>query len=384
MLSKTPQLAMVAGEASGDLLAGLLLDGLRKRWPDLHSAGIGGPQMAQRGFEAWWPHDKLSVHGFGWEVLRRYRELVGIRNQLKQRLLASPPDVFIGVDVPDFNLDLEAALKLQGIKTVHFVCPSVWAWRPKRLDKIKRSVDHVLCIFPFEPELLARHGINSTYVGHPLANVIPMQPDRAQARSRLGLTAEDRVVAILPGSRESEVRHLVDVFFQAAALIKQGEPSTQFVVPAIPALQQRIEAAAASSGLGHALKVVTGQSHTVLAACDVTLIASGTATLEAALFKRPMVIAYRMGALSWQIMRRKQLQPWVGLPNILCREFVVPELLQDAATPQALAKEVLTWLDASTHAPATIQRLENRFTALHTELLRDTPTLAAHAIASIL
>jgi len=288
------------------------------------------------------------------------------------------------VDVPDFNLDLEAALKLQGIKTVHFVCPSVWAWRPKRLEKIKRSVDHVLCIFPFEPELLARHGINSTYVGHPLANVIPMQPDRAQARSRLGLTAEDRVVAILPGSRESEVRHLVDVFFQAAALIKQGEPSTQFVVPAIPALQQRIEAAAASSGLGHALKVVTGQSHTVLAACDVTLIASGTATLEAALFKRPMVIAYRMGALSWQIMRRKQLQPWVGLPNILCREFVVPELLQDAATPQALAKEVLTWLDASTHAPATIQRLENRFTALHTELLRDTPTLAAHAIASIL
>jgi len=384
MLSKTPQLAMVAGEASGDLLAGLLLDGLRKHWPDLHSAGIGGPQMAQRGFEAWWPHDKLSVHGFGWEVLRRYRELVGIRNQLKQRLLASPPDVFIGVDVPDFNLDLEAALKLQGIKTVHFVCPSVWAWRPKRLEKIKRSVDHVLCIFPFEPELLARHGINSTYVGHPLANVIPMQPDRAQARSRLGLTAEDRVVAILPGSRESEVRHLVDVFFQAAALIKQGEPSTQFVVPAIPALQQRIEAAAASSGLGHALKVVTGQSHTVLAACDVTLIASGTATLEAALFKRPMVIAYRMGALSWQIMRRKQLQPWVGLPNILCREFVVPELLQDAATPQALAKEVLTWLDASTHAPATIQRLENRFTALHTELLRDTPTLAAHAIASIL
>jgi lipid-A-disaccharide synthase len=384
MLSKTPQLAMVAGEASGDLLAGLLLDGLRKRWPDLHSAGIGGPQMAQRGFEAWWPHDKLSVHGFGWEVLRRYRELVGIRNQLKQRLLASPPDVFIGVDVPDFNLDLEAALKLQGIKTVHFVCPSVWAWRPKRLDKIKRSVDHVLCIFPFEPELLARHGIAATYVGHPLANVIPMQPDRAQARSRLGLAAEDRVVAILPGSRESEVRHLVDVFFQAAALIKQGEPSTQFVVPAIPALQQRIEAAAASSGLGHALKVVTGQSHTVLAACDVTLIASGTATLEAALFKRPMVIAYRMGALSWQIMRRKQLQPWVGLPNILCREFVVPELLQDAATPQALAKEVLTWLDASTHAPATIQRLENRFTALHTELLRDTPTLAAHAIASIL
>jgi len=384
MVSKTPQLAMVAGEASGDLLAGLLLDGMQQRWPDLHGVGIGGPQMAQRGFEAWWPHDKLSVHGFSWEVLRRYRELVGIRNLLKHRLLASPPDVFIGVDAPDFNLDLEAALKVQGIKTVHFVCPSVWAWRPKRLEKIKRAVDHVLCIFPFEPELLARHGIAATYVGHPLANVIPMQPDRAQARAKLGLTAEDRVVAILPGSRESEIQHLVDVFFQAAALIKQGQPATQFIVPAIPTSQQRIEAAAAASGLGQALKVVTGQSHTVLAACDVTLIASGTATLEAALFKRPMVIAYRMSALSWQIMRRKQLQPWVGLPNILCREFVVPELLQDAATPQALAREVLTWLDASIHAPATIQRLENRFTALHTELLRDTPTLAAHAIASIL
>jgi len=376
--------ALVAGETSGDLLAGLLLDGLRTRWPDLRSMGIGGPQMAQRGFEAWWPHDKLSVHGFGWDVLRRYREIVGIRTQLKERLLANPPDVFIGVDAPDFNLDLEAALKAQGIKTVHFVCPSVWAWRPKRLEKIKRSVDHVLCIFPFEPELLARHGIAATYVGHPLAQVIPMQPDRAQARAKLGLAVEGRVVAILPGSRESEVRHLVDVFFQAAALIKQAQPATQFVVPAIPALQQRIEAAAAASGLGQALKVVRGQSHTVLAACDVTLIASGTATLEAALFKRPMVIAYRMSALSWQIMRRKKLQPWVGLPNILCREFVVPELLQDDATPQALAKEVLTWLDAAAHAPATIQRLENRFTALHAELQRDTPTLAAHAIASIL
>jgi lipid-A-disaccharide synthase len=376
--------ALVAGETSGDLLAGLLLDGLRTRWPDLHSMGIGGPQMMQRGFDAWWPHDKLSVHGFGWEVLRRYREIVGIRKQLKQRLLANPPDVFIGVDAPDFNLDLEADLRAQGIKTVHFVCPSVWAWRPERLEKIKRSVDHVLCIFPFEPELLASHGIAATYVGHPLAQVIPMQPDRAQARAKLGLAAEGRVVAILPGSRESEVRHLVDVFFQAAALIKQAQPATQFVVPAIPALQQRIEAAAAASGLGQGLKVVRGQSHTVLAACDVTLIASGTATLEAALFKRPMVIAYRMSALSWQIMRRKKLQPWVGLPNILCREFVVPELLQDAATPQALAKEVLTWLDAATHVPATIQRLEDRFSALHAELQRDTPTLAAHAIASIL
>jgi lipid-A-disaccharide synthase len=376
--------ALVAGETSGDVLAGLLLDGLIQRWPELTSTGIGGPQMAKRGFQAWWPHDKLSVHGFGWEVLRRYREIVGIRSQLKARLLADKPDVFIGVDAPDFNLDLEADLKAQGIKTVHFVCPSIWAWRPERVEKIKRSVDHVLCIFPFEPVLLAQHGIAATYVGHPLANVIPMQVDRQQARLQLGLSLDAPVVALLPGSRESEVKHLVDVFFQAAALIAQAQAATQFIVPAVPFLKDKIVAAAQKCGLGKQLQVLDGQSHTALAACDVTLIASGTATLEAALFKRPMVIAYRMGALSWQIMRRKKLQAWVGLPNILCRDFVVPELLQDAATPQALAQEVLVWLDAHTRQPERIRALEQRFTALHTELARDTPTLAAHAIAQIL
>nr|WP_319566698.1 lipid-A-disaccharide synthase [uncultured Rhodoferax sp.] len=377
--------ALVAGETSGDLLAGLLLDGLKQQWPTLSTAGIGGPQMAKRGFQAWWAHDKLSVHGFGWEVLRRYREIVGIRRQLKERLLQHHPDIFIGVDAPDFNLDLEADLKAQGIKTVHFVCPSIWAWRPERVEKIKRSVDHVLCIFPFEPELLARHGIAATYVGHPLANVIPLQPDRVAARAKLGLTTNDSVVAILPGSRESEIRHLALRFFQAVALIKQAQPATKFIVPAIPSLRQKIEAAARASGLGDdVLQVIGGQSHTVLAACDVTLIASGTATLEAALFKRPMVIAYRMGAVSWRIMRRKKLQPWVGLPNILCRDFVVPELLQDAATPQALAQEVLCWLGAISSEPEKIAALEQRFTALHHELQRDTPKLAAHAIAQLL
>ncbi|MFZ4623541.1 MAG: lipid-A-disaccharide synthase [Rhodoferax sp.] len=375
---------MVAGETSGDLLAGLLLDGLRRRWPDLHSCGIGGPQMVQRGFDAWWPHDKLSVHGFGWEVLRRFREIVGIRSQLKKRLLTHRPDIFIGVDAPDFNLDLEAALRQQGIKTVHFVCPSVWAWRPERLEKIKRSVDHVLCIFPFEPELLAQHGIAASYVGHPLANVIAMQPDRAQARAALGIRADDQVVAILPGSRESEVRHLALRFFQAAALMAKAHPAIQFIVPAVPLRKRQIETAAVASGLGPQLRIIDGQSHTVLAACDVSLIASGTATLEAALFKRPMVIAYHMGALSWQFMRRKRLQPWVGLPNILCREFVVPELLQEAATPQALASEVLRWLDAAVSQPDKIAALEQRFAALHTQLRQDTPTLAADAIAQIL
>lgn len=376
--------ALVAGEASGDLLAGLLLDGLKQRWPDLQAAGIGGPQMARRGFQAWWPHDKLSVHGFGWEVLRRYREIVGIRRQLKARLLQDHPDVFIGVDAPDFNLDLEADLKAQGIKTVHFVCPSIWAWRPERIEKIKRSVDHVLCIFPFEPALLAAHGIDATYVGHPLANVIPMQADKSAARLALGLAPNDRVVAVLPGSRESEISHLTYRFFQAVALIKQAQAAIKFIVPAVPSLKSKIEAAARAAGVLDAVQVLSGQSHTALAACDVTLIASGTATLEAALFKRPMVIAYRMGAISWQIMRRKQLQPWVGLPNILCREFVVPELLQDAATPQALAAEVLRWLDAITAEPEKIHALEQRFAALHTELQRDTPELAAHAIAQTL
>lgn len=375
---------MVAGEASGDLLAGLLLDGLRERWPVMTAAGIGGPHMARRGFEAWWPHDKLSVHGYGWEVLRRYREIVGIREQLKTRLLQQRPDVFVGVDAPDFNLGLEAALKAQGIKTVHFVSPSVWAWRPERVEKIRLSVDHVLCIFPFEPALLAQHGIAATYVGHPLANVIPKVPDRAAARAALGLADSDRVVAILPGSRKSEIQHLALRFFQAAALVQQAQPAIKFIVPAVPALKMQIKQAARASGmLGH-LQIVEGQSHTVLAACDVTLIASGTATLEAALFKRPMVIAYRMGWLSWQIMRRKKLQPWVGLPNILCRDFVVPELLQDAATAPALADAVLLWLDAKQAAPEKIAALEQKFTALHAELQRDTPQLAAHAIQQVL
>ena len=375
---------MVAGEASGDLLAGLLLDGLLTQWPDLTSSGIGGPQMAHRGFQALWPHHKLSVHGYGWEVLMRYREIVGIRKQLKTQLLKTPPDVFIGVDAPDFNLDLEADLKASGVKTVHFVSPSVWAWRPERIEKIRRSVDHVLCIFPFEPELLAKHGIAATYVGHPLANMIPMQPDKAAARTKLGLLDTDTVVAILPGSRKSEITHLALSFFKAAKLMQQAKPAIKFIVPAIPFLKDEIEQAARSCGMLSQMKILNGQSHDALAACDVTLIASGTATLEAALFKRPMVIAYRMGAVSWQIMRRKKLQPWVGLPNILCQNFVVPELLQDEARPEKLAAAVLNWLDAQVNAPEKITALQNQFAELHLQLQRDTPKICAHAIQQIL
>lgn len=372
--------ALVAGETSGDLLAGLLLGGMRQRWPDQRSYGIGGARMAEQGFDAWWPSERLAVRGYI-EVLRHYRGIVSIRNQLRERLLGPErPDVFIGVDAPDFNLDLEADLKGQGIRTVHFVCPSVWAWRPERVAKIRRSADHVLCIFPFEPALLAQHGISSTYVGHPLADVIPMQPDRAAARSALGLPPEGAVVAVLPGSRSSELQYLGQRFFDAAARILAARPGTRFVVPAVPALQQRIAELAQTSGLGSSVQVLAGQSHTALAACDVTLIASGTATLEAALFKRPMVIAYNMNALSWQIMRRQQLQPWVGLPNILCQEVVVPELLQAAATPKAMAQAVLDWLDA----PERIGALQQRFETLHHTLRCNTAQRATDAIEKIL
>ncbi|MDO9606520.1 MAG: lipid-A-disaccharide synthase [Hydrogenophaga sp.] len=379
-MTRPRRFALVAGETSGDLLAGLLLNGMRQRWPDLEASGIGGARMIERGFDAWWPSEKLAVRGYV-EVLRHYREIVGIREQLKQRLLgADRPDVFIGVDAPDFNLDLEAALKASGIRTVHFVCPSIWAWRPERIEKIRRSADHVLCIFPFEPELLTRHGIGATYVGHPLADVIPMAPDREAARSALGLADDDTVVALLPGSRASEVQYLVQVFFAAAAQMLWQRPMLRFVVPAVPALREKIEAAARTAGLGAQISVVPGQSHAVLAACDVTLIASGTATLEAALFKRPMVIAYNMNWLSWQIMRRKQLQPWVGLPNILCNDFVVPEFLQDAATPQALAQAVLAWLDA----PERVAAVQQRFTALHQTLRQNTAQRATDAIEKVL
>ena len=374
---------MVAGETSGDLLAGLLLDGLKARWPEVQTEGIGGPHMQARGFKAHWPSDKLAVRGYV-EVLRHYRDIVGIRELLKKQLLSNRPDLFIGVDAPDFNLDLEASLRAAGIKTVHFVSPSVWAWRADRVEKIRRSVDHVLCIFPFEPALLAQHGIAATYVGHPLANVIPMQPDQAAARAALGLSADKPLVAVLPGSRQSEVQYLAPRFFKAVALIARQRPDTQFVLPAIPALRAAIERAAAAAGVLNIVKIVEGQSHAVLAACDVTLIASGTATLEAALFKRPMVIAYNMNWISWQIMRRKQLQPWVGLPNILCGEFVVPELLQEAASPPALAAAVIDWLEAAVSAPEKIRSVQDKFSALHLQLRRDTAQLATDAIQKIL
>jgi lipid-A-disaccharide synthase len=379
MTAPALRVAMVAGEASGDLLGALLLEGLKQRWPAVEAFGIGGPQLQRRGLKAWWPGDKLAVRGYV-EVLRHYREIVGIRKQLLERLLQDPPDVFIGIDAPDFNLYLETQLKARGIRTVHFVSPSIWAWRPERIEKIRQAVDHVLCIFPFEKPLYDQAGIAATYVGHPLASVVPLEPDRGAARTALGLDAQDVVVAVLPGSRASEVQYLGEVFFNAVAHIKHAEPAIKFVVPCAPGLANAIRSHAQAAGVLGQVQLLEGQSHTALAACNVTLIASGTATLEAALFKRPMVIAYNMHWLSWQMMQRKKLQPWIGLPNILCQEFVVPEFLQDAATPQALSQAVLDWL-AQTEK---IRVLEQRFTALHTELQRDTATLASHAIAQVI
>jgi lipid-A-disaccharide synthase len=374
-----PRFAMVAGEASGDLLAGHVLDAMRGRWPALSAHGIGGPQMAARGFEAWWPAQKLSVSGYA-EVLRHLREILGIREALRERLLKDRPDVFIGVDAPDFNLRLEQQLRAAGMKTVHFVCPSIWAWRQKRVEKLQRACDHVLCIFPFEPELLARHGVAATYVGHPLAPVIPMEPDQAAARLALGLPGRAKVIALLPGSRASEIEAMTPRFLAAAALLEKRHPDTWFVIPAVPVLQARISQLSRSGVRPRHLTIVTGQSHAALAACDVALVTSGTATLEAALFKRPMVISYHTHWVTYALMKPRHLQPWVGLPNILCRDFVVPELLQSNAKPELLCGALADWLDR----PDRMRAVQEKFRALHTELLRDTATLATDAIEKVL
>ncbi len=379
MVPDAPKLALVAGEASGDLLAGLLLGGVRARWAQASTFGSGGPQMAGQGVDAWWPSDKLAVRGYV-EVLRHYREIAGIRRALAERLLKQPPDAFIGVDAPDFNLGLAQRLRAAGQRTVQFVCPSIWAWRAGRVQAIARAVDHVLCLFPFEPEILRRAGVAATFVGHPLADTIPLEPPRARSRAELGFAENDVVVAVLPGSRRSEIQANGPAFLQAADRLHAQRPELRFVLPVAPGLRALVQPLLAQWARRAPILFVDGQSHAALAACDVTLIASGTATLEAALFKRPMVIAYRMNAISWQLMRRKQLQPWIGLPNILAEDFVVPELLQHAATPPALAAAVVQWLDA----PARRDALAARFLEIHHLLRRDTARTATDAIAQVL
>jgi lipid-A-disaccharide synthase len=379
-LSADPlRLALVAGEASGDLLAALLLSGVRQRWPGLKAAGIGGPRMQAEGFEAWWPHDRLSVFGYV-DALGRLPELLRIRRQMAERVIRERPAAFIGVDAPDFNFGLETRLREAGIRTLHFVCPSIWAWRGERVHKLARAADHVLCLFPFEPALLREHGIAATFVGHPLADHIPLEPPRQHSRAALGLAPGDTVVALLPGSRRSEIHYIAPLMLAAAALMQRQRPALRFVMPVAHGLHEQVETLVAMHGAGLSLTRVDGRSHEALAACDVTLVASGTATLEAALFKRPMVITYRLAWLNWQRMKRMRYQPWFGLPNILSRDFVVPELIQEQATPQALAREALGWLDN----PARAEALERHFTELHLALRQDTARKAADAIAQVL
>jgi lipid-A-disaccharide synthase len=373
------RLGLVAGEASGDLLAGLLLSGVRQRWPDLQAGGIGGPRMAAQGFDAWWPHERLSVFGYV-DALGRLPELLRIRRQVAERLLKDPPAAFIGVDAPDFNFGLEKRLRAAGLKTLHFVCPSIWAWRGERVHKLAQAADHVLCLFPFEPALLQQHGIGATFVGHPLADHIPLEVPREAARAALGLAADDRVAALLPGSRRSEIKYIAPPMLAAAALMHRQRPALRLVMPVAPGLRGLVEPLVAAHAPGVPIELLDGRSHEALAACDVTMVASGTATLEAALFKRPMVITYRMAWLNWQRMRRMSYQPWFGLPNILSREFVVPELIQDQATPQELARETLSWLDNAARAEA----LTRRFTDLHLALRQDTARKAADAIAQVI
>lgn len=372
---------MVAGESSGDLLAARLLSGLRPHLPDALFHGIGGARMAEYGFRSHWPIEKLSVRGL-FEVLAHYREIKGIQNALRDRLLAERPAAFIGVDAPDFNFGLEMQLRQAGIPTIHFISPSIWAWRGGRIKKIGRAVSHMLVVFPFEEAIYREAGIPVTYVGYPLAEVIPMQPNVGAARAGLGVGADETVVTILPGSRMSELKYNSAAFIGAARLLAQRAPGLRFLVPMAGARQRAYFAELlVKAGLDEVpLDVLTGHSHEAIAAADAVLVASGTATLEVALFKKPMVIGYRMMRASWEILRHMGYQPWIGLPNILAREFLVPELLQDAATPQALADAVWRQLtdDAQRH------NLEQRFTEMHHSLRRDTARESADAVLRVL
>ena len=369
---------MVAGESSGDLLAGRLLSGLRPQLPAAVIHGIGGAHMMAHGFVSDFPMEKLGVRGL-FEVLAHYREIKAIQVALRDQLLVEKPAVFIGVDAPDFNLGLEMQLKQAGIPTMHFIGPSIWAWRGGRIRKIARSVSHMLVVFPFEQEIYARAGIPATYVGHPLAEVIPMRPDGAAARTRLGLPGTAPVVAILPGSRMSELRYNTAAFIGAARILALRDPAMRFVVPmAGPQQRQYFRQMVSNAGLQDVeLQIVDGQSHDAMAAADAVLVASGTATLEVALFKKPMVIAYKMMRASWIVMRHMGYQPWIGLPNILAREYLVPELLQDAATPEALATAITAQLGKS-------GQLEQRFTDMHHSLLRDTARESAQAVLDLI
>ena len=374
------RVAMVAGEPSGDLLAASLLEGLNERLPaGTQFNGIGGPRMTAAGFDAHWPMDKLTVRGYV-EALKHIPEILGIRNELKRQLLAEPPSVFIGVDAPDFNFGLEHALRDAGIPTVHFVCPSIWAWRGGRIKKIVKAVDHMLCVFPFEPALMEKAGIASTYVGHPLADEIPLVPDVEGARRELGLPAGGPIIAVLPGSRRSEIALIGPTFFDAMELMQLREPGVRFVMPAATAALRELLQPLVAAHPNLALTITEGKAQVAMTAADAILVKSGTVTLEAALLKKPMVISYKVPWLTGQIMQRQGYLPYVGLPNILAGRFVVPEILQHFATPEALADATLKQLNDEANR-ATLTEI---FTEMHHALRQNTAQRAAEAVAQVL
>ena len=374
-------LALVAGEVSGDMLAARLMAGLRPVLPNARFHGIGGPRMIEQGLVSDVPIETLTVRGL-FEIIPRYREIKGIQNRLRDRLLAERPAAFIGADYPGFNLGLEEQLRAGGIPTVHFVGPQIWAWRGGRIKKVKRAVSHMLVIFPFEEQIYRDAGVPVTYIGHPLAETIPLVPDTVAARTALGLAPNARVVTVMPGSRMGELKYLAETFVRAAGLLAQRDPGLTFVVP-MAGDKQRVyfDEIVAKAGLQDVpLTVIDGQSHTAIAAADAVLVASGTATLEVALYKKPMVIAYRVMRASWEIMRHMGYLPWIGLPNILARDFVVPEYLQHAATPEALADAVWQQLNDT----ALRDRLAQRFLEMHHSLLRNSAQESAQAVLRVI
>mgnify|MGYP003583282852 FL=1 len=380
------RIALCAGEASGDLLGAGLIDELRKRFPDAQFAGIGGDQMRAAGLDAWHDASELAVMGLS-EVLRHLPRLLRLRRAFRQRLLQWQPDVFIGIDAPDFNLGMEKWLRPHGVRTVHYVSPSVWAWREKRAEKIGRSADLVLCLFPMEPAIYARHGVDARFVGHPLADEMPLEPDRAAARAQLGLDADKPLLAMLPGSRVGEIERLGNDFLGAAARLLARDPQLQIVAPmanqhAHDAFQRVLAAHPDSLALTAALRVIRGHARTLMIASDVVLLASGTATLEAMLAKRPMVVAYRVAPMTYALVKGLGMLKvdTYSLPNVLAGERVVPELMQHDCTPDKLADAVDHWL----HDPHAAAALQPRFRAIHEQLRQDASARAADAVPDLL
>ncbi len=382
MVSGVVRIAIVAGEPSGDQLAGHLIAALKARLPDAVFFGIGGPTMEAQGFDAWWPMEKLAVMGYV-DALKHFREIYGIRQQLKKRLLERRPDIFIGVDAPDFNLGLETQLKSAGVRTIHYVSPSIWAWRGKRIKKIGRAVNRVLALFPMEPPLYEKEGIPVTYVGHPLADAIPLTTDRFAVREKLAMPKNLPVFALLPGSRRGELEKMAATFVQTAKLIRERFlPDAQFVVP-LTTRETRLmfETAIYEQQAGDVpFRLLFGHAQDALGAADVSLVASGTATLEAALIKRPMVITYKIAHLSHWIGKRLVYLPYVGLPNVLAGRFVVPEILQDEATPERLAEALVKQYEDKENAEAVAAA----FTEIHLQLRQNTAEKAANAVIECL